>query len=176
LDYAKIDPHSWKWVVVSLHSALQGACVCHLTTTAHPVGALTEANTREWLDYFENSRTDPSTEAPTTYLKSLPGLLKAVRKPNSSGDGSQGSGIEISDQELQWLKRIHDDVRNQFVHFRPKSWSIDVSGIPELCRLIARIVESILNAGWAFRHLEDVDRAKLRSDLGQFASTTVSAG
>jgi hypothetical protein len=43
------DPQAWKWVALALHSGLQGACVCHLTTTAAPVGAVAERNAGEWL-------------------------------------------------------------------------------------------------------------------------------
>jgi len=32
------DSQAWKWVVLAVHSALQGACVCHLTETAAPLG------------------------------------------------------------------------------------------------------------------------------------------
>lgn len=83
------DPVAWKWVVIALHSALQGACVCHLTTTAAPVGAVTERNAGEWLAYFERLRTNPNAKPPKTYLMSLPDLLRAVRKPHSAGGGRQ---------------------------------------------------------------------------------------
>ena len=32
------DPQAWKWIALALHSALQGACVCHLSTTAMRAG------------------------------------------------------------------------------------------------------------------------------------------
>jgi len=163
------DPHAWKWLVLALHSALQGACVCHLTTTAEPVGAVTANNAAEWLKYFEVSRTDPNAKPPKTYLMPLPNLLKEVRRPHSAGDRSNAAGISISDNEMRRLKHFHDDIRNQFVHFEPMSWSIEVSGIPEIARLIARIIQDILKVGWAFRHMSCEEHDGLQSALADLA-------
>ena len=159
------DPLAWKWVVLALHSALQGACVCHLTTTAAPVGAVTERNASEWLTYFENSRGDPNVTRPKTHLMGLPDLLKAVRKPGSAGDGSNVAGITISEPELNWLLRFHRGIRNQFAHFEPMGWSVEVSGTPEIARLIARIIGDIHRAGWAFRHQDQAERKEMQQSL-----------
>ena len=159
------DSQAWKWVVLALHSALQGACVCHLTTTAAPVGAVTERNASEWLTYFEASRNDSGALAPKTHLMALPDLLKAVRKPRSAGDLSNDAGIALADAELAWLTRLHDTVRNQFVHLAPMGWSIEVSGMSAVAALVARIVGDIAGAGWAFRHQERPWRVALAGDL-----------
>lgn len=164
-DLVREDPLAWKWVVMALHSALQGACVCHLTTTAAPVGAVTERNAGEWMTYFEDSRINADAKPPETRLMGLPDLLKAVRKPYSAGDRSNPSGIPVSDSELNWLRRFHKDIRNQFAHFEPMGWSIDVSGIPEFARLVARIIADILDSGWAFRHQEPAQREEMQRSL-----------
>ena len=148
------DSHAWKWVVMALHSALQGACVCHLTTTAAPIGAVTERNTSEWIAYFNDFRTNPEVTPPKTFLMCLPDLLKAVRKPDSAGDRSNATGITISESELNWLTRFHKEFRNQFTHFELMAWSIEVSGVPDIAKLVARIIGDILQAGWAFRRLD----------------------
>ncbi|HVJ00455.1 MAG TPA: hypothetical protein VM657_15465 [Sphingomonas sp.] len=163
------DSLSWKWVVMALHSALQGACVCHLTTTASPLGAVTEQNACKWLAYFEDSRTNPNARPPRTHLMVLPDLLTAVREPHSAGDRSNAAGVTISESELYWLVRFHKDIRNQFVHFEPMGWSIEVSGIPEIAKLVARIIGEILRIGWAFRHLDIAQREEMRRSLHTLA-------
>jgi hypothetical protein len=165
MTFTESDGQAWKWVALALHSALQGACVCHLVTTASPVGAVTERNAGEWLEYFEKRRDDPAARPPQTYLLILPDLLKALRKSRSAGDRSNASGVRLSDQELSWLRRFHDEVRNQFVHFEPMGWSLEVSDIPRLAQLIARIIEEILELGWAFRHKDAVWREALLAHL-----------
>jgi hypothetical protein len=169
-QFVSEDSQAWKWVVMALHSALQGACVCHLTTTAAPVGAVTQRNAGEWLAYFEESRTDSNASPPETYLLGLPDLLKAVRKPNSAGDHSNTVGVAISDAELSWLGRFHKDIRNQFAHFEPMGWSINMSGIPEIAKLIARIIAEILDVGWAFRHQNPEQRQEMKRSLQTLAA------
>lgn len=164
------DSQAWKWVALALHSAVQGACVCHLVTSASPVGAVTKQNAGEWLEYLERSRIDGEARAPRTYLLSLPGLLKAARKPHSAGDRSNANGVRVTDSELSWLCRFHDDVRNQFVHFEPRGWSLEVSGIPGLAQLISRIIGDIIDSGYAFRHQSEAWREALRCDLQALSS------
>jgi hypothetical protein len=164
-QFVKEDSAALKWVVMALHSALQGACICHLTTTAAPVGAVTERNAGEWLNYFEDTRTNPNAKSPKTHLMGLPDLLKAVRKPCSAGDGSNVVGVLITESELNWLSRFHKNIRNQFAHFEPMGWSIEVSGIPEIAKVIARIIRDILEMGWAFRHQDHAKREKMQRSL-----------
>lgn len=169
VQFVSEDLQAWKWIAIALHSALQGACVCHLTTTAAPLGAVTKRNAVEWLAYLEDSRAHPNAKPPETYLMSLPDLLRAVRKPYSAGDRSNAAGVTIRDSELSWLQCFHKDVRNQFTHFKPMNWSIEVSGIPDISKLIARIIGEILRHGWAFRHQDFVQRNEMERNLEALA-------
>ncbi len=164
------DSQAWKWVILSLHSALQGACVCHLTTSAQPVGAVTKKNATEWLEYFEKSRKDSQLKPPKTYLLAFPALLKAVSRPNSAGDGSNSIGIALSNGELMDLLRFHEEFRNQFVHFEPRGWSIEVTGIPKIAKLIARMITEMVDIGYAFRHQEHSQRVDFRLNLELLAN------
>lgn len=163
------DSQAWKWVMMALHSALQGACVCHLITTAAPVGAVTQRNAGEWLAYFEDLRTNPNAKQPKTHLMGLPDLLKAVHKPHSAGDHSNAAGVKISESELRCLHSFHKNIRNQFVHFEPMAWSIELSGIPEIARLVARIIGDIFRIGWAFRRLDLAQRKEMQRSLNDLA-------
>jgi hypothetical protein len=163
------DPQAFKWAALALHAALQGACVCHLTTTFAPVGAVTERNAAEWLAWSERSRSDPDAKPPATYLMMLPDLLKAVRKPDTIGGGSPSPGVTIGDGELNWLLRFHEGLRNHLVHFSPQGWSIEISGLPGLAELSARIIADVLEAGWAFRHKDPSWRLALKTDLEALA-------
>ncbi|MEP5761269.1 MAG: hypothetical protein ABJ327_18525 [Litoreibacter sp.] len=150
---------------MALHSALQGACVCHLTKNARPLGAVTKTNAAEWNKYFEESGENENAERPTTKMMALPELLKAVRKQGSCGGFPNSKKIEISDSEYDWLKRIHLEIRNQFVHFEPLGWSIEVSGVPQIGQIIARIIKDIHDCGWAFRHLDSTKKNAMIRDL-----------
>ncbi|WP_269514209.1 hypothetical protein [Brevundimonas subvibrioides] len=171
------DVQALKWFALSLHSALQGSYVGHLASTATPIGAVTKANAKEWLDYLDASRSNPSFPAPTTRLMPLPDLIKCARRPKSAGSADDKVVIEVSDDELRWLNRFHDEIRNQLVHFEPMGWSIEVSGFPAIAKLATRIISDIESYGWAFRHKDALWRSALRRDLAalgslEFAVTT----
>ncbi len=170
------DPHEWKWLILALHGALQGACVCHLVTTATPLGAVQKRNAVEWHKYYDQSLTNPPSTPPRTELMALPDLLKAVRKPNSSGGGLSDKHVSINDTELIWLIAIHREFRNQFVHFSPTGWQFDVSGMPKFAHLVARIIQEILDCSWAFRHLRTQQRVALRQDLVQLSAVKLPGG
>ena len=170
-DFVGEDPQAWKWVILALHSALQGACVCHLTTTASPLGAVTKRNAKEWITYFEESRRDKNFKCPETKLMSLPDLLGAVRKQGSAGGSTNSVRIEITNTELARLTRIHSEIRNQFVHFAPLGWTLEISGVPQVGQIIARIVKDIHDCGWAFRHLDSTKRNAMILDLKHLKET-----
>ena len=149
---------------------MQGACVCHLVKTAVPLGIVTDRNEIEWLKYFEESRSAQSIPHPKTIVAELPELLKRIRRANSAGNNETGSNVSLSDREFQWWNRVHTDLRNQFVHFAPQGWSIELSGIPALISLTVRIIREIENKGWAFRHEDANWKADFNSILAGLES------
>ena len=166
------DPQSWKWALLALHSALQGACVCHLITTATPIGVVSEKDAAKWVAFFHAFRNDSRTREPNTHVMALPELLAAIRVPKSAGDRSNVSGVQLREEEFQFLEYIHTEIRNEFVHFKPLGWSIEVSGITDLAKLVARIVREIEGFGWAFRHKDAAWRNALLVDLKKLEGIT----
>jgi hypothetical protein len=164
------DTQAWKWMALAIHSALQGGSVCHLVTTAAPVGAVCPKNAAEFLHYIEESQTDPDARPPEARLMALPDLLKAIRKPHSAGDRSNQEGIPLSDAELAWLCNFHTVVRNQFVHFEPMGWSLEVSGIPAIAALTAQTLRDIVDAGWTFRQKDRAWLNAFKADLERLGS------
>ncbi|MEL7099763.1 MAG: hypothetical protein AAGM84_13110 [Pseudomonadota bacterium] len=167
-EKSKEDPHAWKWFVLAVHSALQGACVCHLVTTAPPLGAVTDTNQKEWVKYY--NKREPDGELPKTRLLNLRELLKKVRKPGSCGGNSNGKSVSLSDAELTRLSGFHSHVRSQFVHFEPQGWSVEMSGIVETANLAARVIDDVRKIGWAFRHLPQDQMQKMVEDLRELSS------
>ena len=150
------DPQAYKWGILALHSALQGACVCHLVDSIAPLGVV--YNQQEWIDYFNNR---DENKRPKTKLKSLPELLNALQNSDTYKNGK----IEISKKEYDRLKYFNDKIRNQFVHFEPQGWSLEISGLPDFACLIAKIIKEIHSKGYAFCHLHDDEQTDLINNL-----------
>ena len=54
LAQVRRSERAWKWVILSLHSALQGAMVCHLSGTEQ-LGALRGDDAKRWREWNNNS-------------------------------------------------------------------------------------------------------------------------
>ncbi len=121
-------PQRWKWIVIAVHNALQGACICLLTNTAG-TGALNGKSTERLLERL-NEDWDGDAPWPDEFvapfgelLKRLPDDLEIIL-PNSL-ELDAGFGLVADMNRLRYL-------RNNFLHFSPKSWLIELAGLPRI--------------------------------------------
>jgi hypothetical protein len=155
----KEQPARWKWLMVALHNAAQGAMACHLSGTAQ-LGALEKMSARRWLEHLTASRcTRP---APKERLADFTELLSRLSSANKRLELA-GPIIQVSEDQKRSLKKLND-LRRGFAHFTPKGWSIELSGMPAIIGDTAAVIGSIADASWAFRHLNE-DRARRLSEL-----------
>lgn len=128
----EIDPHLWRWAVIALHSAAQGAMVLSLR---HGNGllALTDKSYSAWMAAYEKNEIPPPDKL-DTYLN----LYKKVkhREIGQFGGNTRFSpfGTEGGD-----IKRLNS-LRNEFIHFTPKIWSLEFTGLPRICLSVARLI------------------------------------
>ena len=129
---------AWRWVIIALHQAVQGFMVLSLR---HGNGllALSPDSFKAWMEAHDNGGPYPRGEKLDTYL----GLYKKVKSKDLGtlgGNrrfeprGSEGRGI-----------RMLSKLRNEFIHFSPKGWSLELDGLPQICLDALRIVEFL---GW----------------------------
>ena len=175
----------WKWAVLSLHSALQGAMICHLSGTAQ-VGALTKRSASEWLNWHERDGRGeieyvehgldefglprlrpkhPSDNPPEDYVAGAKELFKRLTSVSSRLE-SAGELIVVTSKHRKSFRRLHD-LRNTFTHFSPKGWSIDVEFIRDAMRDVLDVIEHIEQDDWPFRHMEREDRTRLREKISE---------
>ena len=160
LRQARQSDRAWKWVILSLHSALQGAMVCHLSGTAQ-LGALTEKSAKKWRERYERNED----QAPREYVASATTLFSRLSCPSSRIEGG-GEIIAVTSQQRKSFERLHD-LRNDFTHFSPKGWSIGKMSIKEIIDDILDIMCTIQADPWPFRHMPEENRQALRSIIGE---------
>jgi hypothetical protein len=116
------DLHAWKWVIVSLHNALQGYMVLAL----HSLEARKSSNKEKWLAAFHGK----TGNYPEPYLDSFLSLYKRIQtseKMNPWGDrpfqptGTQTESVE----DLNYW-------RNDFIHYFPGNLSLEVTDGPQM--------------------------------------------
>ena len=181
----KRSDHAWKWVVLSLHSALQGAMICHLSGTAS-VGALTKRSGDKWHAWHEKDRNSAiesvddgvdefriprrrikhsSDNPPQDRIADAKALFERLTSPSSRLE-STGGPIAVASKHRKSFRRLHD-LRNDFTHFSPKGWSIEVEFIRDAARDVLDGIDWIEQDDWPFRHMEGEDGTRLREKISE---------
>ena len=142
------DPRLWRWIIIALHNAVQGVMVLSLR---HGNGllALTDECFKEWMSAHENRTPYPE--------ERLDGYLNLYKKVKHRETGQIGGNQRFTPKgsEGKNIKRLNG-FRNEFIHFTPKGWSLEVDGLPQICLDCARLISFL---GWetqnVFWHSED---------------------
>ena len=147
LKKAKNNSCHWKWVILALHSAFQGAMVCNLSGTAN-LGALRKNHIKEFLDWYDGDRKKPP---PSAQLAPAGELFKRFSGKKKRIESTMAEEITVNKkhEEAFWL--LHK-LRNMYSHFQPKSWFVEIEGLPNIILQILELIEEISNDSWSFRH------------------------
>ena len=148
---------AWKWVVLSMHSALQGAMVCHLSGSAQ-IGALSETCAKAWLKWRCGTEDQA---APKSRVAPAPELLKRLTGSAHRFENDCGRIIETTDAQHRAFASLHK-IRNEFTHFLPQAWSIEIALIRESISGVLEILSLVANDPWPFRHMSDGERCCLK--------------
>lgn len=132
------DMRMWRWVIIALHNGVQGFMVLSLR---HGNGllALTDESAAAWLKAYE----EDANEFPPEQLDSYLGLYKKIK---NSKWGTVGGNQRFVPQGTQGRSiRKLNRIRNEFIHFTPKGWSLELAGLPQICLDALAVVSSL---GW----------------------------
>ena len=140
------NAYLWKWVIVGMHNALQGLMVLALRG-GNGLAALPDALADEWLKAYRAGTTRPIRET-RQLLEPVPEDQRqgdAVLRPQSPvlAAGSQGRSMEM-------LNRL----RNDFIHFLPQTWSLELVGLPNMCLDCLAVGEFLINASFGQHFVE----------------------
>ena len=135
------EPLNWKWVIIAVHNALQGALVCVMSGTAG-VGALNRKSRKEMLEWFEASRTDPNLPSPKERLDAPMTLYQRAKNPEHMREFG-GIPLDTTPEQDKDVKSLNT-FRKDFVHFAPHGWSIETAGLPRKILNVTIIIETLL--------------------------------
>ncbi|NOT06191.1 MAG: hypothetical protein HOP27_16490 [Anaerolineales bacterium] len=145
------DIAAWKWVVIAMHSALQSAIACHLGAIGNSFLVAKQEDAEAWLKAHEDG-----TPYPEMMMDSFPNLYEKLKRQEIYGykfvpRGTQGRSI----------KKINE-YRNEFIHFMPKGWSLEVSGLPSMCQDCLDVINELDEHTLDIRWHDDVQRSSFR--------------
>jgi hypothetical protein len=138
------DNGLWKWVIISLHNALQGF-MCLALQGSDGLRVLKDDVAKAWLTAHDQGLPLPVEKLdwfPNLYIKIKSDVMKfnVNSKPFPNND------------RINTSVTILNEYRNNFVHFLPQSWSINIASLPSLCldciAVIKFLVDESGNITW----------------------------
>jgi hypothetical protein len=155
------DSLYWKWSIISLHSAVQGMMAFHLSF-GNDLLVMSKSDAEKWLESHETD-----SEYPETQMDGFLNLYKKIKKHDVLG-----YYFKPRNQQGRSIKKINI-FRNEFIHFMPKGWSIEMSGMPKIfndcLNVIKALGEGPVSKRWEDENQKNVFLNKLSH---AFESTT----
>ena len=131
------DPYRWKWVILAVHNALQGFMVLALRGSDGLL-PLRDEVAQAWLKSYRERRSPPQ--------ERLDSFLSLYKKVKSDRLLFYAHSMKFSPREDQERSvRKLNSLRNEFIHFLPRLWLLDLSGLPEICLDCLDVIEFL---GW----------------------------
>ena len=128
------DPSEWKWLLEAVHAAVQGLFVLALSR-GNGLLTLKSTHAAAWLKAYETGAPWPS-KVDLDYFLGLYAKAKA--------HALSGTGFCPTSAHDKAVTRLND-LRNGFVHFGAKGWSIELAGLPAICLRSLEVGDSL---GW----------------------------
>ena len=152
-------PMQWKWVIMAMQNAVQGAMVLALSGT-DGCGALdtkSQKRNRAWLQHLSPKR-------PPRMMASYNVLLERIRKPELM----DGPVPDLSAEDHRNLQRLNDELRRQFAHFNPTGWGIELNYILNIMPVALNLFEFLTTTqGRPNIHFTEEHRARMKRALAQ---------
>ena len=161
---ARHDATEWKWLILALHSAMQGVCVCALRASDEAGTAmLTKQSaeaTRRWLT--AQRRLASQAPMPRQTLLSLVDLHKRVADTKRLGAPHALPATGEAKSDIANLARL----RSEFENFRPGGYSLEVSGLPGIVRTCCNTIQHLaLDQSTFGRHIGGNQRRRIELAL-----------
>lgn len=130
-----LDEHQWKWVLIATHSTVQGFMALALEQ-GNGLLVLKDDIAAKWLKAHESGK--PYPEEKMDFFLSLYEKVKSDVVCRY-----HGSKRFIAEPSHDYSMKKLNELRNNYIHFRPKGWSIELAGLPSValnCLEIAKFL------------------------------------
>lgn len=159
-----------KWLLIAVHSAVQGAMVCALDQ-GNGIAAMKEEDAKRWLAAHERSRTDEAVRYPDTKLDYFLSLYAKVKEPKYMSHFVAAQPFRPIDHD-ESMRQLND-LRNGFIHFHVGGWSIEKALVVECVERATDIVGFLVDSPifpWHRRDVAAKERDALTRDLAALSA------
>lgn len=149
----KSDVYAWKWAMIALHGALYGFAICACRGSNNEFVA--PAPRTPEGKYLKNPR-----------LISIHKALEACQNPTTMGKYVSSKHLELSEQQKNSIKWLTSAFRNNFEHYIPRTWLINLAGMANIFVDVLDVVDFLALKTRNFR-LTSTQTRKVRSAIFQ---------
>jgi len=142
------DPKAWKWVILALHGALYGFAICACKGSSNATVIRKNKKGHEKLITLDEA-------------------LKMCQDKTWMGTLHGGLSLNLSASQADSIRRLKATLRNNFEHFTPKGWSIEMHGFPQIAMDILDVIRFLSIETFRYQHLNQSQRNKIKSVVYQ---------
>lgn len=150
------DNYRWKWVFVVLHNAVQAFMVLALRQSdgGGPIRDDVMAKIRRaW---------ETKTIPPAEKLDSFLGLYKKIKRAERMQKYGQSRPLVATPEQDRSMKTLHE-LRNDFLHFTPKGWALELSGAVDISLNSLEIIRFLVNESGTIWWHDESERERFSS-------------
>ena len=148
IQQTESDIKAWKWVILALHGALYGFAICACRST----------NLENIIHGTKNG-----IERLITLDKAL--LICQDKEWMRTLYG--GKPLILTARQKYSIKMLKKSLRNNFEHFKPKGWSIEIHGLPGIAIDILDIIRFLAVETFRYQHLNQSQQRRIKSIIFQ---------
>ena len=78
-----------------------------------------------------------------------------------------GKPLELTESQKYSIKMLKKSLRNNFEHYIPKGWSIEIHGLPAITMDILDIIRFLSVETFRYQHLNQSQRRRIKSIIFQ---------
>ena len=142
------DQRAWKWAILSLHGALYGFAIVACKGTSPDIVTRTTKRGRR-------------------YLLSLEEALRMCQDQTWMGTLEGGQALSLSPSQSDSVRKVKATLRNNFEHYTPGGWSIEIHGLPTIAMDILDVIRFLSVETFRYQNLKQRQRRKIRSIVFQ---------
>lgn len=154
LPQTRHNVHYWKWIIIALHNAVQGYMVLALQGS-DSLNILNKECRQQWIAAYKSR----SAVFPPRRLDDFLNLYKKIKKGRKAYEEHTLRGRPLQGTEkapmLMYVGskpfkpqgtqtesvKLLNELRNDFIHFLPQGWSLEVSGLPQMVKDCVDIID-----------------------------------
>lgn len=135
--------NDWKWVIIGLHGALYGFTIAACRGTDSR-SVLTKKG--QLINFWK--------------------ALKKCQDPNHMKMLTHSKHLILTEKQKESIEVLKSEFRNEFEHFKPKGWSIEIHGMPEIAIDVLEVIRFLALETNTYVHLEEDSRKLVEQLIG----------